>query len=966
MKKVLTFFVIIISFILTKDVSAYTSKEAITDLDKTIADSSEPIVIQSIQEVRVGRFIISYDVSFVNLEEASAIGQRFVDIDEYFCGKLGFLQPISGKQSSGIEYYKVELLADIPNVLGRKITITGNNSYIQMNHNHIVNNGDAWFTTAAHEYFHAIMNMYGIHSSTNLRTKWLHESFATWAGLHYFDSYLGIKLEYIKDKYDSYYSRFNRANVPLDHYEKCNHDEYDESCTSTENHQYHSFIFPQYIEQKYGLLKIREILEEYKNSSFDPFEAIDIILRRNNSTLSDTFINFSVDNLNAKDSYSSPSLYYRENWDYKRPLNEYLLFEDYSWNNIINDNCAYMQRKSYIFENTSETNYSKLDLTIDTQVDSLNLNIYLLMVKNNKIIYTEKVQNTPGIPLNIKKILENYDNIILMFVNSSKTTEQSYTITYSYQKVNDYKEMVVNNSINYDYIDIEIFPNHSRFFSFTAVQGGTYNIKSFTTSKLCSTVYEILSNGNVVEVFKVKEFNLEPEEIQLKEGKKYIFEIVNFINPIIENVRLSIFNITKIDEEKSYTIDVPMKEGLHFKFIPISSEAYTFLFDKNERLNVILFDSKLNKLDTNSNKFNHSLDANKAYYIKVYCSREYKFDFLVIKTNKILTENKAIDETLLEQCSEKFAFFTSVGGTFKIEIQSTMPISFMYEKGKNTYVLDSFPLDNYYEDYSYPFNYVHILECNADDFMLFVINEEGLYTGLFTIGIYNNVSEGNLKVKEAFSDVLYQKNVSNSSEVLLFRPTESKYYRIEAWSDRDIFVTINGIEKVLRKNDNLKYPSNYKYYLDLYFSESKVYIIEINKTLDFNFTINSGNFFSLKLDPNLIQYHFVYRPSDSDLKEDFSVYLVLKEVDYENYTVLFDYIFVEFLAEEGHWLYELETLNFFAGLIIGADYNTPKNSIIFDIDGVWGDGCIYYSQLLRSVSVRFSEEEFMSYLVLDI
>ncbi|MBO4323979.1 MAG: hypothetical protein J5845_01090 [Lachnospiraceae bacterium] len=143
-----------------------------------------------------GHFRVYYDSAQVSSLVASAVASVFDSVDSKFYYSWGFLRPYYDSNTSFYNVYLVNTSA----YAGQTPLYGTDGSYINISIStatSIANNGGlpgypyADYGVIAHEYMHAILYRYGIMYDTSER-QWMHESFASWAGIAYKTDYAAI------------------------------------------------------------------------------------------------------------------------------------------------------------------------------------------------------------------------------------------------------------------------------------------------------------------------------------------------------------------------------------------------------------------------------------------------------------------------------------------------------------------------------------------------------------------------------------------------------------------------------------------------------------------------------------------------------------------------------------------------------------------------------------------------------
>ena len=224
-----------------------------------------------------GHFRVYYDSNKATSEVARTVANEFQYVDDLFCSSWGFTQPYHDVSTS---YYSV-YLEDATTYLGKtefvgtqgsKIYITYDTASKIYNRTGYDGYPDAYKGVVAHEYMHAILHRYGIRYDTSER-RWMHESFASWAGMAYKSDYSVIRTGAIRQFLSS-------TEKSLDYFTDGG---------SYDIRHYGSCVFPLYIQQEMGGYNtIKSILLAYSDS-YSPYTAIDDGLRYSGYSLSSAY-----------------------------------------------------------------------------------------------------------------------------------------------------------------------------------------------------------------------------------------------------------------------------------------------------------------------------------------------------------------------------------------------------------------------------------------------------------------------------------------------------------------------------------------------------------------------------------------------------------------------------------------------------------------------------------------------------
>ena len=242
-------------------------------------------------------FKVYYDNTNTSISEevAQAVADEFDAIDELFCTDNGFLQPY---YSSPSDEYIIYLVTDESIHAYAATANSGTYStYIKVGYtaaNGVYSGSDTsdypneYKGVLAHEYMHAILCRYGIYSNTFER-EWMHESFASWAGIAYENDYVHLRKNSIK-------SFLNSTDLSLPYHSHSG--DYD-------LRHYGSCVFPLYIQQEMGgFSTIKKILQLYSSAS-NTLSAIDLGLQYYGYSLQDAYKGCASYNYNTGKFYSA-------------------------------------------------------------------------------------------------------------------------------------------------------------------------------------------------------------------------------------------------------------------------------------------------------------------------------------------------------------------------------------------------------------------------------------------------------------------------------------------------------------------------------------------------------------------------------------------------------------------------------------------------------------------------------------
>ena len=204
-----------------------------------------------------GHFRINYDASETSSSVAYAVASVFEGVDTLFYTTWGFNRPYYTPIAT---YYDVYLVGSV-GYAAQTIRHESEGSYIKVSlptANAIASGTLSNYGVIAHEYMHAIFFRYGIPYGTSDEI-WMHECFATWAGLAYIINYAN----YIYYRVNQFTSA---PYKPLTQHS---------STPGEENRASGSCVFPLYIQQQQGGVDtIKKILINYSISNHQPLFAI--------------------------------------------------------------------------------------------------------------------------------------------------------------------------------------------------------------------------------------------------------------------------------------------------------------------------------------------------------------------------------------------------------------------------------------------------------------------------------------------------------------------------------------------------------------------------------------------------------------------------------------------------------------------------------------------------------------------
>lgn len=233
-----------------------------------------------------GHFRVYYDRESISVNVAKAVANVFDEVDAMFCTSWGLLRPY---YDSNTAHYKIYLV-DTTEYAGVTPLVGTDGSYININYttaNYIYNSPSSEYPDArrgviSHEYMHAIFYRYGILYNT-VKKQWMHESFASWAGMAFESDYAAYDVQRIKNFLTS-------SEKSLYYFE---------SDGIYKSRHYGSCLFPLYIQQELGgYATIKKILESYSSTS-NVYTAIDLGLSYYDYSLAEAYSGCAVFNYDA-------------------------------------------------------------------------------------------------------------------------------------------------------------------------------------------------------------------------------------------------------------------------------------------------------------------------------------------------------------------------------------------------------------------------------------------------------------------------------------------------------------------------------------------------------------------------------------------------------------------------------------------------------------------------------------------
>ena len=238
-----------------------------------------------------GKFRVYYDTSNTNYNynDVYNMGLLFDDIDNYFCVTLGYTRPFNPSTTKYLIYLVTSFTGTASGNAYACTVYSGGTSHIEIKDTYVRNIATGMGLSgypnrykggAAHEYMHAIMYAKGILNET-----WLHESFASWAGIQYAFDYRVIRSVSVR-------------NFLLTSSQSL------ETVNTSNNRHYGSCVFPLYISNNLGVNVIKQIVNSYSSSS-GALAAVVSGLSYYSSNLADAFAECAAYNYDADYFYST-------------------------------------------------------------------------------------------------------------------------------------------------------------------------------------------------------------------------------------------------------------------------------------------------------------------------------------------------------------------------------------------------------------------------------------------------------------------------------------------------------------------------------------------------------------------------------------------------------------------------------------------------------------------------------------
>ena len=269
-----------------------------------------------------GSVKVYYDQSGMQQSVATSVASRLVDIISFFCSASGlnFTRPYTNSDGE----YKVYLeyssningepgVTNSDECAGMFGANRGRYSVTKLSYElaSATLNGTYTYSYAmalAHEYFHAILDKYGVIFQNPSETYWFHEAMAEMAGVLYIN-YLANNANYI-DPYISNELTVNCRTYARSIYRSL-------SSTTDAEEPYSRFAFMLYLYQEYGLSAIKSIIQQAASQA--PLSAIASYLSNNtNEGISDAFYNYSADSLYLPDCFNGLiNTNYLSAWTYR-------------------------------------------------------------------------------------------------------------------------------------------------------------------------------------------------------------------------------------------------------------------------------------------------------------------------------------------------------------------------------------------------------------------------------------------------------------------------------------------------------------------------------------------------------------------------------------------------------------------------------------------------------------------------
>lgn len=435
----------------------------------------------------------SYDGIPMTREIAKNVANAFEAIDTFFCTTMGFYRPYSSRTDN---YYKVVITSDIdnPGETRSEVSESDRSAYTVI-HCLLALTYDALEGILAHEYMHAIMIRYGI-KGDSADIKWMHECFATWAGLEYDDdSYPTYISEYVNMFLDTLGYSLDFVTVE----------------ESLKGREYGSVLFAKYIEQTMGGYSTIKYIIESCDGTDDPLEDIDNSLQDLGYSLADAFAGCATFNYNVNYFYSeAPDD--EEEWVF--PEEKYTKQAPYT---VTNWGISPLASHYHVFvpiQNTSAT----LTITIDytSLPDAQNARLKGVRVDTNggHHAFSSSISSNRSTISYSGFGGTNAQKYVLIPVNGSATSSMQYNLTatvkytpkngaiYSFKNVATGKYMNVHYGLDQNNVNVYQWTKDGSVeqnFKLTQNENGHYLIRAMCSSNGSNRVLDIVkSSGQVV------------------------------------------------------------------------------------------------------------------------------------------------------------------------------------------------------------------------------------------------------------------------------------------------------------------------------------------------------------------------------------------------------------------------------------------------------------------------------------
>ena len=469
--------------------------KALESFDNSISTKASTYVTSS-----DGHFRVYFDNSAITSAIAQSVANEFQAADALFCTSWGLRRPYLNTSTS---YYKVNLV-DTSAYAGQTPLEGTEGSYINIsyttarniyNRTGISGYPDAYKGVVAHEYMHAIFYRYGIMYNTTER-QWMHESFASWAGIAYKSDYSAFRTSAVKQFLSSTWK-------PLDYFT--------DGGTYGSRH-YGSCVFPLYIQQQMGGYNtIKRILLSYSNSNA-PFTAINTGLTYYGYSLASAYAGCASYNYNASYFYSNvPTSGY-----YAWGSGDIYEFSTYPQSSSVTSGvqdlaCHYTQFNAPV--NTNST----LTITVDYSGITGGANAVLKTVRKtesgNNYITNRTISNNRSTIVQYNFGYHIAKSITIVPINAATSGMVSYTrtaslvytpadnIVYRLKNVGSGKYLNVHNGVDANTTNVYQWTMDGTIeqnFRLEEKNNGTYHIRAMCSSNGTNRVLDIVKSGGAV------------------------------------------------------------------------------------------------------------------------------------------------------------------------------------------------------------------------------------------------------------------------------------------------------------------------------------------------------------------------------------------------------------------------------------------------------------------------------------